>query len=91
MLQAAEALGNLPPQQPSRRLLDIALGVCEPQFEEAVPEPLSFFNTALNPSQREAVRFAMSASDVAIIHGPPGMANVVPTPKEMSPSLIAVP
>ena len=26
----------------------------------------------LNESQREAVRFALSASDVAVIHGPPG-------------------
>ncbi len=26
----------------------------------------------LNPSQREAVRFALSASDVAAVHGPPG-------------------
>ena len=26
----------------------------------------------LNPSQREAIRFALSADDLAIIHGPPG-------------------
>ncbi len=29
-------------------------------------------DTGLNESQREAVRFALSASDVAVIHGPPG-------------------
>jgi superfamily I DNA and/or RNA helicase len=29
-------------------------------------------SSALNPSQQEAVRFALSAEDVAILHGPPG-------------------
>ncbi len=31
-----------------------------------------FFDPALNESQREAVRLALSAQDLAIIHGPPG-------------------
>jgi ATP-dependent RNA/DNA helicase IGHMBP2 len=30
------------------------------------------FQTELNPSQQQAVRFALSANDLAIIHGPPG-------------------
>ena len=31
-----------------------------------------FFNTQLNQCQRDAVSFALSRCDVAIIHGPPG-------------------
>ena len=45
------------------------LGEREPEFSEA-PE-IEFF-TDLNESQKSAVRFALSARDIAIIHGPPG-------------------
>src|SRR5262249_51798714 len=34
--------------------------------------PAVDLGAALNPSQQEAVRFALSAQDLAIIHGPPG-------------------
>ncbi len=30
------------------------------------------FSQSLNPSQAEAIRFALSAEDLAVIHGPPG-------------------
>ena len=36
------------------------------------PEPVRFLNPSLNASQQAAVEFALSAQDVAIIHGPPG-------------------
>ena len=48
----------------------VLLGGAAPAFA-----PLSDFillDETLNPSQREAVRFALSASDVAAVHGPPG-------------------
>ncbi len=52
-------------------LRDIILGEDVAQFEE-----MSAGDTAvsqhLNPSQKEAVDFALSACDVALIHGPPG-------------------
>ncbi len=38
---------------------------------QPLPE-IHFFSDSLNDTQREAVRFALSAQDVAIIHGPPG-------------------
>ena len=48
----------------------VLLGEVEPRFE---PEaPLSPLDSDLNPSQVEAVRFALSAHDVAVLHGPPG-------------------
>jgi DNA polymerase alpha-associated DNA helicase A len=34
---------------------------------------VTFFDDNLNPSQKEAVRFALASSEVACIHGPPGM------------------
>jgi len=49
---------------------ELLLGRREPRFHtEAAAEP---FDTSLNEAQREAVRFALSADDLAIIHGPPG-------------------
>lgn len=51
------------------QLRSILLLEREPRFNEPVDLR---FEAELNPSQREAVRFAMSAQDIAIIHGPPG-------------------
>lgn len=49
-------------------LRDVLLGEREPVFD---PPPDVEIAT-LNPSQAEAVRFALAAKDVAVIHGPPG-------------------
>lgn len=51
-------------------LRQVLLGQDAPQFE--AEQPFEPFNTTLNPSQRAAVQFALAATDVAIIHGPPG-------------------
>lgn len=37
-----------------------------------IADDLEYRNTGLDNSQREAVSFAISQKDVAIIHGPPG-------------------
>lgn len=51
-------------------LRDILLGQSEPAFRPEVPfEPLDPF---LNSSQVDAIRFALSARDLAVLHGPPG-------------------
>ena len=52
-------------------LRDILLGHTPPAFAGA-HENLKFFNDRLNEFQREAVRSAMAAQDIALIHGPPG-------------------
>ncbi len=51
------------------KLRDALLGTRELRFrgESAIE-----FLSALNPPQQDAVRFALSAQDVAILHGPPG-------------------
>jgi ATP-dependent RNA/DNA helicase IGHMBP2 len=51
-------------------LRDVLIGNVGSVFDKV--EPIQLFNKNLNPSQVEAVQFALSAEDVAIIHGPPG-------------------
>ena len=51
-------------------LRDVLLGKQNPVFNKLeFPVP---FNKKLNDSQNQAVAFALSAEDIAIIHGPPG-------------------
>ncbi|RPD66138.1 P-loop containing nucleoside triphosphate hydrolase protein [Lentinus tigrinus ALCF2SS1-7] len=58
----------LPKQTPLVRVL---MGMMPPS--ERVPiKDLSFFDQSLNPSQQEAIRFALGSPEVACIHGPPG-------------------
>jgi ATP-dependent RNA/DNA helicase IGHMBP2 len=49
---------------------DILLGEARPQF--ALLPDYQPLDRSLNPVQQEAVRFALSAHDLAILHGPPG-------------------
>ncbi len=51
-------------------LRDVLTGRRPPEF--AAPEDGDPLNPALNTVQREAVQFALSARDVALLHGPPG-------------------
>ena len=51
-------------------LRDILLGLRPPAFHPVAFSPA--YDTTLNPSQLAAVGFALTADDVAIIHGPPG-------------------
>lgn len=53
----------------TKELQNILLGERELSFKDELEYQ---FNTELNDSQQAAIRFALSASDVAIIHGPPG-------------------
>lgn len=52
------------------RLRDVLLGDQEPRFDP-LPD-VDFISEQLNTSQQEAVRFALSARDLAVLHGPPG-------------------
>ncbi len=51
-------------------LRDVCLGFREPEFDE-IDEP-KFEDANLNESQRAAITFANAATDIAVIHGPPG-------------------
>jgi len=52
-------------------LIRVLLGMSQPSARIAVAD-LTFFDPALNASQKEAVKFALEAPEVACIHGPPG-------------------
>jgi hypothetical protein len=60
----AETAGGRP-----GKLREMLLGQRDFRFGR---EPQLEFHTRLNPPQQDAVRFAISALDLAIIHGPPG-------------------
>jgi len=74
------ALSNLASSSAGVALLpNILLGVSEPSISHQTFPPellensdLSFFNTDLDASQKEAVRFALKQREFGIIHGPPG-------------------
>src|SRR6185369_1640259 len=51
-------------------LRQVLLGERPPEF--GPPPDVIPLDPSLNESQREAVRFALSARDLAVIHGPPG-------------------
>jgi ATP-dependent RNA/DNA helicase IGHMBP2 len=51
-------------------LRQVLLGQRQPKFAPEIDEPP--LNAGLNAPQQAAVRFALSARDVALIHGPPG-------------------
>jgi hypothetical protein len=57
---------------PRTKLVDVLMGLSLPSPPTKLPETLDFFDASLNDSQRAAIRFALSAPEVACIHGPPG-------------------
>jgi ATP-dependent RNA/DNA helicase IGHMBP2 len=52
------------------RLRAVLLGHLDPTFQAEIDEEA--LDTSLDESQQAAVRFALTATDVAVIHGPPG-------------------
>uniref|UniRef100_A0A8C7MYL3 DNA-binding protein SMUBP-2 n=1 Tax=Oncorhynchus kisutch TaxID=8019 RepID=A0A8C7MYL3_ONCKI len=56
---------------PASDLISVLFGYSEPG-SIAQPNDLSFLNSGLDESQRQAVSFALSQREVAVIHGPPG-------------------
>ncbi|MFB6084804.1 MAG: IGHMBP2 family helicase [Halorientalis sp.] len=67
-----DALDRLPEATGSLAdLRDVIVGTAEPAPPEPVTVP-DWHDERLNDSQREAVRHALGAEDVHLIHGPPG-------------------
>lgn len=58
-------------RQQRTKLIEVLLCMSPPS-DPVYPNNLKFFDEALNSSQREAVKFALAAPEVACIHGPPG-------------------
>lgn len=64
---------------PAAHLIDVLFGNLPPgpplqirPFTEEGENSSVFFNLDLDDSQRQAVKFALSQREVAIVHGPPG-------------------
>lgn len=55
--------------EPYSDLYSVLLGMKEPTF---IDEPVEILDVELNPSQRAACVHAVSANQIALIHGPPG-------------------
>ncbi len=66
-LQAIQTVANATGRLSTLRRT--VMGEREPKFHR---QPIATFFADLNESQQQAVRFALSASDIAVIHGPPG-------------------
>ncbi|KAM8968612.1 DNA-binding protein SMUBP-2 [Sarcophilus harrisii] len=56
---------------PAAPLIDVLLCASEPS-SPVPPQTLTFCNSNLDTSQKEAVAFALAQKELAIIHGPPG-------------------
>ncbi|GAA5909085.1 hypothetical protein JCM6882_001184 [Rhodosporidiobolus microsporus] len=66
------ALRKLEAAEPLPPLLSVLLGSQPLSPSEKPEEPLVFVDNRLNPSQREAVEFALQAKEAALLWGPPG-------------------
>ncbi|KAG2159412.1 AAA domain-containing protein [Suillus bovinus] len=52
-------------------LIQVLLGISPPSEKLPISD-LRLFDESLNPSQQQAVKFALESQEVACIHGPPG-------------------
>lgn len=67
------ALRNLEAAEPLSPLLSVLLGQRKPTVQKrSDAAPLQLIDENLNESQKEAVDFALSSQEVALIWGPPG-------------------
>ncbi|XP_012613016.2 DNA-binding protein SMUBP-2 isoform X1 [Microcebus murinus] len=56
---------------PASLLIEVLFGASAPSPASEI-NPVAFYNASLDASQKEAVSFALSQKELAIIHGPPG-------------------
>ncbi|XP_040895261.1 DNA-binding protein SMUBP-2 [Toxotes jaculatrix] len=56
---------------PAANLINVLFGDTKPS-SQSQPNEVNFVNLNLDDSQREAVSFALSQRELAVIHGPPG-------------------
>ena len=61
------------PQESYTTLQRVLLGLSSPgKPDPSIVKDVTFLDPTLNDSQKEAVKFALSMPEVALIHGPPG-------------------
>src|SRR5699024_6079573 len=72
MNQTMEKMGKMT-EADYTQFLRVAFGhttPLQPNYEAS--GEVEFVDPTLNDSQKEAIRFALASSDIALIHGPPG-------------------
>jgi len=73
MLGPSESMPSAPPPNVLQRVL---FGLAKPSQPVDIGQ-IQYFNPAgLNPSQKQAVQLALSAPELVLIHGPPGVGIV---------------
>lgn len=65
------ALRKLKDSKGLSRIQEILLGQADPSLSDVLPH-VDFLDPSLNAPQQEAVNFSLGASEVSLIHGPPG-------------------
>ncbi|OAL21995.1 hypothetical protein AYO22_07592 [Fonsecaea multimorphosa] len=65
------------PESSYTTLQRVLLGLSSPgtaaaDSSDSSSSDITFFDPTLNPSQQDAIRFALSSPEIALIHGPPG-------------------
>lgn len=89
LCQGLDALEKYRSGGPSERVINALFGLetlsVPKSATDAIPsDTLSAAMARLNDSQREAVAFALSTRDVALIHGPPGESMLLLCPPPAS-------
>ncbi|XP_074534559.1 DNA-binding protein SMUBP-2 [Halichoeres trimaculatus] len=70
MKKALDALNGYA-NGPAGNLINVLFGDTKPS-SQSQPNEVEYFNSNLDDSQKEAVSFALSQRELAVIHGPPG-------------------
>ncbi|KAJ5584619.1 uncharacterized protein N7459_004419 [Penicillium hispanicum] len=72
MRQTMEKMAKMTDAEHSH-FMRVAFGHTSPlQPDDDAAGPIEFTDPTLNDSQKDAIRFALGAKDIALIHGPPG-------------------
>ena len=73
LLGSSDSASSTPIPNSLQRVL---FGLARPSRLEEIGEIQYFNPSSLNPSQKQAVKLALSAPELALIHGPPGVCLV---------------
>lgn len=64
------------PETSYSSFLRVLFGLSSPSPVHEVPE-VEWLDSRLNDSQKDAIRFALASREVALIHGPPGVSDLL--------------
>lgn len=57
-------------------LIRVSFGLSSPSYDSmATAANLEWIDPSLNDSQKQAIQFALTSREIALIHGPPGVSR----------------